>query len=182
MFLKKYFLFLVIGVVICSCNEDEDKVVDRIQDIVSLPIPLDTVNENNVKVDSVLKDTLPSYPIVEGTVIFHYPYCGGAAPTEEVDAEMEKEHLLTNSVLKLKNNSGEYMINTNEKGNFSIAVPMGTYNVFLTKGVNKKLYNVSPKTCENCLTLPITDLKIKTGKKVKIEFTFNCDPEAKLRP
>ena len=182
MFLKKYFLFLVVGVVICSCNEDAEKVVDRIDTIVSLPIPLDTVNENNFKTDSVFKDTLPSYPIVVGTVIFHYPYCGGAAPTEEVIAEMEKEHLLTNSVLKLKNNSGEYIINTNEKGNFSIAIPIGTYNVFLTKGVNKKLYNVSPKTCENCLTLPITDLKIKTGKKVKIEFTFNCDPEAKLRP
>lgn len=181
-FLKNINLFLVVGVLFFSCNESELKVNDPIDSITNLPIPLDTLKENIFINDTVQFDTKPLNTIIEGKVIFHYPYCGGAAPTEEILAEVDQVYPLTFSTLKLKNNSGEYTITTDGNGNFSTNIPLGYYDVFLTKGINKNLYDVSPNACENCLTHPITNIKIKADKKIVIEFTFNCDPGAKTRP
>ncbi|HET6990629.1 MAG TPA: hypothetical protein VFJ43_04860, partial [Bacteroidia bacterium] len=155
------------------------KTVSRIDSLVSLPIPLDTVNQKVVKKDSVVKDTTPSAPIIKGTVLYNLPYCGGARPTQEILDELAQMKPLTKSTLKLKNKSGEYFITTDSKGKFSIAIPPGKYDVYLTKKTDKNIYDVSPANCESCLTKPIA---VFYTNNPLIQFTFRCGPNARLRP
>jgi hypothetical protein len=119
----------------------------------------------------------------EGIVYYMLPYCGGARPTEEIIAEKKKSRLLTNSTLKLKNKAGvEYLVVTNDKGIFRSGIPAGVYDVYLTEKTNKELYNVSPETCENCLTKVMSYVEIRNGQQASFVIQFACGPDDYKRP
>lgn len=119
----------------------------------------------------------------EGIVYYTLPYCGGARPTEEILAEKKKSRLLTNSTLKLKNKAGvEYLVVTNDKGIFRSGIPAGNYNVYLTEKISKDIYNVSPETCENCLTKSMAYVMIHEGQQASFVIHFACGPNDHKRP
>ncbi len=195
---KFFILFFAMGIFLFSCVEAEKKNESRIDSLVSLPIPLDTVNGNVIQKDSIKKDTANSHlsdslskktipyngptPEIGGEVFYNLPYCGGARPTEEILVQLAIWKPLTNSTLEFRNKSRGYLISINKDGFFSEAIPEGNYDVFLTRKVNKEIYNVEPNACENCLTEPIAKIKLVLNGKNEIRFTFRCDPGARMRP
>jgi hypothetical protein len=179
-------------ILLISCGQ-ADETVSRVDSLTSLPIPLDTVNQhpvkNNPDSDSV-KTVTPTPPppkkevtVNEGIVYYTLPYCGGARPTEEIIAEKKKSRLLTNATLKLKNKAGvEYLVVTNDKGIFRSGIPAGNYDVYLTEKISKDIYNVSPETCENCLTKSMAYVMIHEGQQASFVIHFACGPDDKKRP
>ncbi|CAN5169128.1 hypothetical protein BH09BAC5_BH09BAC5_10160 [soil metagenome] len=120
--------------------------------------------------------------IIEGTVTYTLSYCGGARPSPEILAEYAKAKLFVNSTLKLKNSSGEYFLKTDKNGNFKEAIPVGTYKVYLTKNTDKKVYDVSPENCSECLKQVKTTVKIKPGKNNSFQISFQCADSDRMRP
>jgi hypothetical protein len=172
----------------CGSGKDEEARIDSMN---SLPIQGDTVNQQPPKTDSdSVKAPAPKenegtgkeVEVNEGIVYCTIPYCGGARPTEEIIENRKKSILLTNTTLKLKNKTAEYIVTTNDKGIFRSGIPAGQYDVYLTKDTNKKIYNVSPETCENCLTKPMSNVIIQKGIQASFVIPFNCGPNDKFRP
>jgi hypothetical protein len=182
-------IIFAIGIILISaCGEPADKTASRVDSLTSLPIPLDTVNQHQVKADSDSAKVTTKPPVdkevevSEGIIYYTLPYCGGARPSEEILAEKKKSRLLTNSTLMLKNKKGDqYLVVTNAKGIFRSGIPAGQYDVYLTKNTNPEIYNVSPETCENCLTKPMTNMIIQKGIQATCVIHFNCGPNDKKR-
>jgi hypothetical protein len=159
----------------------------------SVTIPADTIVPKLTKNDSVNVTPTPTPAPTEGTgkevtvnegiVYYTRPYCGGARPTEEIEAERKKSILLMNTTLKMKNKAGVvYVVTTNDKGIFRSGIPAGQYDVYVTEKTNKTIYNVSPETCENCLTEPLGNVIIRDGQQASFTIHFRCGPNDKFRP
>ncbi len=136
--------------------------------------------------DSVIPDNTPAPPpplpdMIDVTVFYNKNYCGGMKPTDEMLGELRKWRRLPNSTLKLVNKSGEFLVKTDGKGNFSGIIPAGKYNVFLTKETDAAIYDVSPDACEKCLTDVMSSVEVAHGKKSDIYVTFRCGPMDKRR-
>ncbi len=152
-------------------------------DTVVPKLAIDSVNVNVVPVPSTNEGTSKEVIVNEGIVYCSRPYCGGARPTEEIIAEKKKSVLLTNTTLKMKNKAGvEYVVTTNDKGIFRSGIPAGQYDVYLTVKTNKTIYNVSPETCDKCLTEPMGYVTIRQGQQASFTIHFRCGPNDKLRP
>ncbi len=119
--------------------------------------------------------------MIDITVFYNKTYCGGMKPTDEMLEDLRKYQRLPNSTLRLVNKSGEFLVKTDGKGNFSGIIPAGKYNVFLTKETDPTIYDVSPDACEKCLTDVMSTVEIVAGKKAEIYVTFRCGPMDKRR-
>jgi hypothetical protein len=192
--MKKYIKFniaLAFGIVLISACGPAEKENSRIDSLTSLPIPLDTVHSPAPKTDSdTAKTSAPKgstgtnkeVQVNEGIVYCTIPYCGGARPSEEIIEQRKKAILLTNTTLKLRSKTAEYIVVTNDKGIFRSGIPAGQYDVYLTEKTNKKIYNVSPETCADCLTKPMSNVIIQKGIQASFVIPFNCGPNDKWRP
>lgn len=59
------------------------------------------------------------------------PYCGGAAPSPEIEAEVSKGVPYGNKeILFMDVNNKEWKFNTNEKGDVEIMLPAGDYKIY----------------------------------------------------
>lgn len=181
-------LFFILPFFFFSCSGNKNKTgTDTLTSITipgdSLPVKLDSAPSDHtqvvVPVDSI---KVKEVAVNEGMVFYTLPYCGGARPTEEILAEKKKAKPLTNSTLKLKNKSGDYLVVTNEKGLWRSGIPAGTYDVYLTEKTNKAIYDVKPGACENCLKEKMATITIKQGVRSDCTVHFNCGPDAKRRP
>lgn len=133
-------------------------------------------------VDSPRKHNEPTSQ-VWGSVLYNLPYCGGARPSKEMIAELQRYKPLPFSTLLLKNKSGSYKITTNFEGTFyAPSVPTGTYDVYFTEKVEKTIYSVKPEDCENCLTEVVATVTIKTNEKNVIKVSFRCGAKDRPRP
>jgi hypothetical protein len=121
------------------------------------------------------------FPLMTGVVYYNLRYCGGARPTEENLKALAEYTRLDSSTLLLKNKSGIYELHTDTNGAFRQAIPSGDYEVYLTKGVNPKIYNVAPESCDECLTKAITTVSLQPSTETEIRFTFRCPPMDHLR-
>lgn len=144
----------------------------------TIHVPQDT---DSVKTSSPAPQPPKEVVVNEGIVYYTLPYCGGARPSEEIVEEKKKSRLLTNATLKLKNKSGEYLVTTNDKGIFRSGIPAGNYDVYLTEKISKDIYNVSPETCENCLTKAMAYVMINNGQQASFVIHFACAPGDKKR-
>ncbi len=172
----------ILLIFILACKESGLKTGIKIDSLAITPIVLDTSNVSLVKKDTVPKDTTPTQKLTVGNIYYNLQYCGGARPTEEILTNLAAYKLLSKSTLKLKNKKREYLISTDDNGGFDVSIESGTYDVYLTTKINKLIYNVSLKNCEDCLTLPISSVTIISGNKTRIEITLRCGNEAKERP
>lgn len=169
-----------------------------------------TSENNQLKVDYVLKDSLPvekkdspktepsadtsvsnlkkhppqiyngPQPEVWGTVYYNSSNCGKTKPENDVPDTLSKYMPLYSSVIILKNKTGSYKIKTDAKGGFSEPVPVGTYSVFLTGEVNKNIHSMKPEDYEDCLVQKLTQVTIRSNKNNNIYITFPCAPGDKL--
>ncbi|MEO5643089.1 MAG: hypothetical protein ABIQ40_12240 [Bacteroidia bacterium] len=175
-----------------ACGEPEVKTAEIIDSSLLPPPPPPPVMPTPIDVHFDSLEVVPSNPgdktttkevtVSEGIVYCTLPYCGGARPSEEIVAEKKKSILLTNSTLMMKNKKGvEYLVTTNDKGIFRSGIPAGQYDIYLTENTNKAIYNVSPETCENCLTKPTGNVIIQKGIQASCTVHFNCAPGDKKR-
>jgi hypothetical protein len=190
--MKKHYTFHIViafGILLFSaCGSAEKENTDSLD---SLPVAADTIRPQLPKTDSdTVKTPAPKdeggtgkeVEVNEGIVYCTLPYCGGARPSEEIVEGKKKSILLTNTTLKLRNKTAEYIVITNDKGIFRSGIPAGQYDVYLTEQTNKKIYNVSPETCEDCLTKPMANVIIRKGQQASFVVHFNCGPNDKFRP
>ena len=188
---KSAFIFVTIILFSACSGEPVEKVVTKIDSLTLKPVPQDSTPDDVPKINSdSIKDVSPKQEtetgrignISEGIVYYTLPYCGGARPSEEIVADKKRERLLTNSTLKLVNQKGDgYVVTTDDKGIFKSGILPGTYDVYLTEKTNKEIYNVSPETCENCLTKKMQVVTLTKGVQAKIVVHFACAPGDKRR-
>lgn len=191
--LKPTFILGVI-ILLAACGDHPvQKLVTRIDSLTLKPVESDTANADRIDTNTTPeKEVTPKQGteaepgrkgnFTEGVVYYTLPYCGGARPSEEIVADKKKERLLTNSVLKLVSQSGDgYLVTTNEKGIFISGILPGTYDVYLTEKTDKTIYDVSPETCENCLTRKMTTVTLTKDVQTKIVVHFFCAPGDKKR-
>ncbi|MDQ3109226.1 MAG: hypothetical protein M3R17_04985 [Bacteroidota bacterium] len=189
---RKLTIVLSLGIVLLlsACGSDKRDEA-RIDSLNSLSVPVDTTSQLPPKTDSDSVKVITPKPetetgkevaVNEGIVYCTLPYCGGAKPSEEIVANKKKSILLTYSTLKLKSKTAEYVVTTNDKGIFRSGIPAGQYDVYLTKETNKKIYDVSPEKCANCLTKPMANVIIQKGIQASFVIHFNCGPDDKWRP
>lgn len=149
----------------------------------SLVVKTDTLPADHTQVVIPVDSAkIKEVDINEGMVFCTLPYCGGARPSEEILAEKKKARPLTNSTLKLKGKSGDYLVITNDKGLWRSGIPAGTYDVYLTEKTNKAIYNVKPENCKNCLNEKMATITIKQGVRSDCTVHFNCPPGSERRP
>lgn len=184
---------IIFGTLILSsaCSSEPGKSADTVDTSLNVPPPPEPIlpplvknNPDSIKVvtPEPKEGTTKEVVVNEGIVYCTLPYCGGARPSEEIVAEKKKSILLTNSTLMLKNKKGdEYLVTTNDKGIFRSGIPAGQYDIYLTEKTNKAIYNVSPETCENCLTKPTGNVIIQKGIQASMVVHFNCAPGDKKR-
>lgn len=184
---------IIFGIIILSsaCSSEPGKSAEAVDSSHNVPVSTDTIIPSLVKNDADSVKVVTPEPtdgttkevvVNEGIVYCTLPYCGGARPSEEIVAEKKKSILLTSSTLMLKNKKGdEYLVTTNDKGIFRSGIPAGQYDIYLTKKTNKAIYDVSPETCENCLTKPTGNVIIQKGIQASMVVHFKCAPGDKKR-
>lgn len=120
--------------------------------------------------------------LVKGNIMHTRTYCGGAAPSEDMIDNMKKEIPFANHKFVIKKGTGDLAsqtvfkeISTDEKGNFSIALPKGTYSVFIiekTQDYEKGMMAQFGRSegCKKWKNAP--DFVITVTKKIKAVQTF----------
>lgn len=152
-----------------SASKDNVRVVDSIIPVVDTNAIHTTVNSKQANQD----DTTGK--IITGYAYYNLPYCGGMMPSKERLDELAKWKNLYYATLILKNKSIEKEILIEYNGSFATDIPPGTYDVYLKK-INKEIWDISENGCKDCLTKPITTVKLVYGKMNEIRFTFRCPP------
>jgi hypothetical protein len=113
-------------------------------------------------------------------------YCGGAKPSPDVLEKSKKQYPLSLWTLKLEEEgSGKtILVKTDGKGKFAKEIPVGTYYVYLTSKINKKLKtNVNVK-CKKMMAKNYGKLVIAKGQasEYSLVLHFGCDPCAPPKP
>ncbi|MFI5219058.1 MAG: hypothetical protein ACHQNT_06175 [Bacteroidia bacterium] len=102
------------------------------------------------------QSTVRNYQIlIKGKVKWIAAYKGGAAPTDEMLAELRKPVAFKNDKLFLKKSfysNKSFLLETDSTGNFELRIKPGVYNIYLSdvKSADKKPYNKKElqATCE----------------------------------
>jgi hypothetical protein len=171
-----------------SVNKNKAEVIEKDSIIAKDGTELAASIETNDSITDIIPDT--SLLITEHvSVMFTTSYCGGAAPTEEIENRHANRRPFTKSTLRIKNSSAgiDTLVSTNESGEFKASLPVGTYDVYLTSKVNSRLDTGFNPACE-ILKKKISGTFTVSHKKnpfstVIIHFDCDpCDPDMKKRP
>lgn len=188
--------FLLLG---CGSGEREhtesgDSLSDRIiySDADSTRVQDSIVQAEATKVisDSLVPDSVATEPTYRAyfAVWYTYAYCGGARPTEEMEAEHQKLQPLTSSTLKFKNHhtGKEYFLKTSPRGEAVADMEEGKYDVFFTKDINSGIETGFDPKCSAWLNQLLLTVKVTARGKmqdVNVHFVCNpCDEQMKKRP
>lgn len=180
-------ILALLSVWMFSCSD----VVETKTDSVAADTPrVDTSLQ--VAPDTVAKvvDTVVAEPTFKTSfrVLYTSSYCGGARPSEEMQAEYATAKLLSVSWIKFRNHfSGkEYILQTNANGVAEAEMEEGKYDVFLTKDINPKLGTGFDPKCKLWTDQLLLTVKVTSSGKmqdVAIHFICNpCDENMKRRP
>jgi hypothetical protein len=76
------------------------------------------------------------------------------------------------------------MVKTDAEGKFSKEVKIGTYNIFLTKKINKKTKSNIDINCKKMMSHSYGQLVVSKGHSPNyvMTFAFGCSPCAKAKP
>jgi hypothetical protein len=178
--MKKIILISVISLFACS---NQQKIVNEEIKKTVVQEKKETVSQ---KKDTIQKAEVKAVNVISGHAVFANSYCGGAAPSEEMMANSQREQPLTNTTVKLQNikTKKEYRITTDGKANFSAEIEPGNYDYYMTASYNKKMGATFTSSCEVWLKRCYGQLKVKAGKMkgYKLGFYYGCNPCEPPRP
>ncbi len=176
---------LFIGLFSCKNKGNEEKPVDRIpeKELTSDSIVSDSTDESS-PIDITVDSSLPLYSF-ELDVFYTLAYCGGAAPNEEMLAELKTPRRLTGSELILIEIRSKEKFVVRTTGGADFMIPQGEYELFLTRKINRdEAYHFNPD-CKKLLTKSLRKFKVDKSIKESITIHFDCDqcdPTIKMRP
>jgi hypothetical protein len=181
-------LFLMFGCSSDQANDSQARIADsmrRADDSVRNAVDFkadstrasDSVARAQAALDSAAS-VEPTFP-AEFRVLYIYAYCGGARPTEEMEAQHNTPQLLTSSTLKFKNHhtGKEYFLKTDAKGKISSDMEEGKYDVFFTKDINLSLATGFDPNCTLWTNQLLLTVKVTAnGKMQDVNVEFVCNP------
>ena len=113
-------------------------------------------------------------------------YCGGAKPTPEIIAKSNTKYKLAGWVLRLEEEGGgkPILVKTDKEGKFSKDVKLGTYNIYLTKKINKTAKTNVDVNCKKMMARNYGQIVVKKGHSPNyvLTFGFGCSPCAPAKP
>ncbi len=132
---------------------------------------------------------------VKGVIKHHTPYCGGAYPTPEMEKGITKP-FANHSMFVVEKNSQKRnavaQFTTDDKGNFSVTLPIGEYDVygnhkkgsfkdFVSKNSSGKFLVLKDTEClKKWYNTP--EFSINSQKDTIIEFTYSSRCYSGLNP
>lgn len=120
------------------------------------------------------------------TIEYTNAYCGGGKPSAEALEKSKAKNKLAGWVLRLEEEGGgkPVMVKTDAEGKFSKDMKLGTYNVFLTKKINKKTKSNVDINCKKMMARSYGQLVIAKGHSPNYAITlgFGCSPCAPAKP
>jgi hypothetical protein len=155
----KHLLFLPIVLGLFSCNGSSEAPM-KADSIVSSKMATENSGDSSGGKNSGRSSQ--NGP-TKGVVLYNRHYCGAARPGKELVAKLETYHPLPNSTIILKGGT-DITISTDGNGEFSAAVPPGTYEVWLTEKIDPKIQSVKPDDCIDCLKMPLGTANIVDEK------------------
>jgi hypothetical protein len=179
--MKQVFALVFLMAWLCSCNEQpKTSGTDTVPDsVAAVSVVTDTV----ARITAGGADTVPvavdSTYAIELTLYFTRSYCGGARPSEEILAELQKARLLTKSTLRLKNHFSkkEYTCKTNAEGKAYLTLEAGKYDVYFTKDINRELTTGFFPDCKIWQEKPQFTIKVTPERKAfSATINFECNP------
>ena len=183
---RQYFLFSLI--LFFSCSANTEKAADAEQKINPDTVTESMPQDGTIVTDStpVLPDTLMAENLLteaktyEFQAVYTTPYCGGAAPPEEILKENAIPKPLKNSLVMIRKSGelkGEIKIKTNNLGVFKYALEPGTYNYYLTKEFDPSITIIN-KNCTKVFLKSYGSFTIKKTSKgsVVLSYAISCDP------
>ncbi len=119
--------------------------------------------------------------VLEITVSYTEPYCGGAPPTDEIIAKSKIEKSLASETLFISKSdpTDENILKfeTDSDGIIKAELKEGHYFVFFPNKVNVKHANSISKACEKWALSPDGVLDVTTNKNTyKISLRKSCNP------
>lgn len=112
------------------------------------------------------------------TIQYTRQYCGGAKPSAEILEQLNTALPLSNCKVKLvrtDKKSKSRTLMTNDKGEFSAALPNGKYKIYIASNKTNKAQLPFNKKCRKLCSMPLGELDL-TANQTTAEIRIPCDP------